>query len=104
MENDSVNQEFSNLEAEKMDPNNIYAELLNRMTSYDEELRNCLNETILLRMELMKANLDNSKLEQELKQNLIELESLKEKLNTDSQKVDCDEELDVAQDRLEEKS
>lgn len=101
MENDSVNREINHLEAEKTDPANIYAELLNRMTTYDEEMRNCLNEIVLLRMELMKANLDTSKLKQELEQKLIELDSLKEKTNVDNERIDSDEESVRAEDQLE---
>lgn len=53
-----------------------FAELLSKLTTNSEELQKCQNETILLRAELKKEKLENSKLEQELKESSGELDNL----------------------------
>lgn len=87
MDNNCVNQEMNNIEAEKNQPDNIYAQILKRMTASDEYLQNALNEIIMMRVELLQASLNDSKNEQEIQQTLIELDALDKDIKVSNEKM-----------------
>lgn len=87
MDNNSINQEMNNIEAAKNQPDNIYAQILHRMTASDEYLQNVLNEIIMMRVELVQASLNVSRIEQEIQQTLIELDALDEHFEGSDEKV-----------------
>lgn len=80
METNVIAEEMKILEAEINESNEMYVQLLDKMISFDEELRKCQKELVLLRLEVMKAKLEHLKLEQELKNRFLELEGIDEEL------------------------
>lgn len=88
MESNNIEEQLKLLEAEQFKANEIYIEIANKIVIYDEDLKKCYNEIMLMRMEFIIAKLEFVKLKQELKDNDFELNTVDEELEKQTESME----------------
>lgn len=93
MEGNIIDEQLKILEIEKCKKvNEIFIEIMSKLVTYEEDLKKCYNEIEVMRIDVIKIKLENSKLQQEFQEVYHSLSELKnmEELKLETGGVNCE--------------